>query len=50
VSLFMDRLFHAYSSRADFNGDGLCNSADLALVLHTLSQAGSLQSADALCP
>jgi hypothetical protein len=52
VSLFMDRLFQSpagYSSRADFNGDGLCNSADLALMLHVLNQAGSVESAGASC-
>jgi len=49
VSLFMDRLFATYSSRADFNGDGLCNSADLAMLLHVLFGAGSIESAGALC-
>jgi hypothetical protein len=53
VSLFMDRLFRSpagYSTRADFNGDGLCNSADLALILTVLIQATSTTSAPALCP
>lgn len=53
LSLFMDRLFQSpagYSTRADFNGDGLCNSGDLALMLRVLMQAGSTASGGALCP
>jgi hypothetical protein len=53
MSLFMDRLFHSpagYSTRADFNGDGNCNSADFALMLKVLIGATSVTSAAEVCP
>jgi hypothetical protein len=46
-ALFMATLFAGpagYRTRADFNGDGLCNSADLGKMLSVLLGGGSLTS------
>jgi len=53
-SLFLGTLFASpsgYRTRADYNGDGLVNSADLAKILSVEFHAGSIQSGAAMvCP
>lgn len=53
-SLFLGTLFSSpagYRCRADYNGDGLCNSADLSKILSVQFSAGSSTSGAAmLCP
>lgn len=53
-SLFLATLFASpagYRARADYNGDGLVNSADLAKILAVEFTAGSIESGAAMaCP
>jgi hypothetical protein len=51
-ALFMATLFAGpagYRMRADYNGDGACNSADLAKFLSVLFASGSTSSVTSLC-
>ena len=51
-ALFMSTLFASpagYRERADYNGDGVCNSADLARIMGVLIAGGSVTSAASLC-
>ena len=51
-ALFLSTLFAGpggYRMRADYNGDGVCNSADLAKFLSVLFASGATGSVTSLC-
>jgi hypothetical protein len=49
LSLFLATLFGTYRSRADYNGDGVVNSADLSKLLNVQFGGGSTTSCASSC-